>query len=187
MTPPTPASLLQRLGRSPESRDWERFVELYTPLLFAWTGRLGLSDHDAADLVQDVFATLVEKLPAFRYDPGRSFRGWLKTVLLNRWRQGHRRAEAAHRVGGGLDDLPDEDGNPDISEAEYRRHVAQRALAVMRADFEPATWAAFWEFVVCERPAAEVAAELGLTVNAVYLTKARILRRLREELAGLLD
>src|SRR5207244_2522517 len=48
MTASTPASLLHRLGRSPESRDWERFVELYTPLLFAWTGRLGLSDHDAA-------------------------------------------------------------------------------------------------------------------------------------------
>jgi RNA polymerase sigma-70 factor (ECF subfamily) len=49
------------------------------------------------------------------------------------------------------------------------------------------TWQACWEFVVRDRPAAAVAAELGITVNAVYLAKSRVLRRLREELQGLLD
>ena len=43
------------------------------------------------------------------------------------------------------------------------------------------------EFVVRDRPAADVAAELGISVNSVYLAKSRVLRRLREELAGLLD
>jgi RNA polymerase sigma-70 factor (ECF subfamily) len=163
-------------------------VDLYAPLLFAWAGRLGLSDHDAADLVQDVFATLVEKLPAFQYDTQKSFRAWLKTVLLNRWRQWRRKVVAC-RVGGdsALADLPCEAEGPDLDDAEYSRQLAQRALAIMRADFEPATWKACWELVVHERPAAAVAAELGLTVNAVYLAKARILRRLREELRGLLD
>ena len=52
---------------------------------------------------------------------------------------------------------------------------------------KPATWRACWEFVVSDRPAKEVAAELGLTVNAVYLAKSRVLRRLRHELVGLLD
>ena len=63
----------------------------------------------------------------------------------------------------------------------------QRALAILEADFEPTTRQAYWQFVVCERPAAEVAAELGITVNAVYLAKVRVLRRLREELSGLLS
>jgi len=62
-----------------------------------------------------------------------------------------------------------------------------RALELMRADFQPVTWQACWEFVVRDRPAAEVAAELGITINTVYLAKSRVLRRLREELAGLLD
>jgi RNA polymerase sigma-70 factor (ECF subfamily) len=57
----------------------------------------------------------------------------------------------------------------------------------MLAEFEPATWRAFWECVVNERPAAEVASELELTENAVYLAKGRVLRRLRNELGGLLD
>jgi RNA polymerase sigma-70 factor (ECF subfamily) len=60
-------------------------------------------------------------------------------------------------------------------------------LEIMQADFEPATWRACWEFVVEGRPAAEVARELGLSVNAVYLAKGRVLRRLRAELEGMLE
>jgi RNA polymerase sigma-70 factor (ECF subfamily) len=41
--------------------------------------------------------------------------------------------------------------------------------------------------VVSGRPPLEVAAELGLSVNAVYLAKSRVLQRLRTELEGLLD
>jgi RNA polymerase sigma-70 factor (ECF subfamily) len=57
----------------------------------------------------------------------------------------------------------------------------------MQADFQPTTWKACWEHVVAGRPAAEVAAELGITVNAVHLARARVLRRLRQELEGLIE
>src|ERR1700733_8814719 len=69
----TSPSLLDRLRQSPERQAWARFVDVYTPLLFAWAARLGLTGHDAADLVQDVFTILVEKLPEFRYDSDKSF------------------------------------------------------------------------------------------------------------------
>lgn len=59
---------------------------MYTPLFFSWTNRLGLGEHEAADFVQDLFAVLVERLPTFVYDPQCSFRAYLKTILLNRWR-----------------------------------------------------------------------------------------------------
>ncbi len=57
----------------------------------------------------------------------------------------------------------------------------------MQAEFQPVTWKACWEFVVCGRSADEVARLLGISVNAVYLAKSRVIRRLREELAGLLE
>jgi RNA polymerase sigma-70 factor (ECF subfamily) len=182
----TPVSLLERIARAPRTPDWERFVELYTPLLFAWAARAGATGDDASDLVQDVFTILVEKLPQFRYDAGGSFRGWLRTVLQNRWRQLRRADPDRTRRAGAPPDLPDH-RLPDLTEAEYTRHIAQRALGVLEADFEPRTWAAFWAFVVEERPAAEVAARHRISVNAVYLAKARVLARLRAELAGLLD
>jgi RNA polymerase sigma-70 factor (ECF subfamily) len=182
----TPISLLERLHRADEEEAWSRFVQLYTPLLCQWAGRLGLQDADAADLVQDVFTVLVRKLPEFRYDPRKRFRGWLWTVLLNKWRERARRAAPA---GGpeGLDELAGPDAADAVGEAEYRDYLIRRALELMQAEFEPTTWQAFWASVVAERPAAAVARELGISENAVYLAKGRVLRRLRRELAGLLD
>jgi RNA polymerase sigma-70 factor (ECF subfamily) len=63
----------------------------------------------------------------------------------------------------------------------------RRALELMVRDFEPKTWKAFWGVVVEGRRAAEVAADLGMTENAVYLAKARVLARLREEFQDLID
>jgi RNA polymerase sigma-70 factor (ECF subfamily) len=64
----TPASLLERLRDPREQTAWKRFVQLYTPLLFRWARRAGLPTQDAEDLMQDIFTTLVQRLPAFRYD-----------------------------------------------------------------------------------------------------------------------
>jgi len=70
---------------------------------------------------------------------------------------------------------------------EYRTYLVQRALQLMQSDFEPTTWQACWETVAQARPAGQVALELGITVNAVYLAKARILNRLRQDLEGLME
>jgi RNA polymerase sigma-70 factor (ECF subfamily) len=184
----TPPSLLEQLRQSPPRDAWDRFVEIYTPLLAAWTKRLGLDDHDAADLLQDIFTVLIEKLPHFRYDAGKSFRAWLKTLLLNRWRNRLRRRHGGKELGQqALENALAADDVQELEEAEYRRYLVRRALELMQKDFQPATWRACWEFVVQGRPAAAVAAELGITINAVYLAKGRVLRRLREQLAGLLD
>ncbi len=182
----TSASLLERLRRPAEHHAWGRFVELYTPVLFAWTRRLGLQAHDAADLVQDVFTILVRKLPEFEYDRRRSFRAWLRTVFLNRWRNWRRDAGPVVE-GDAVPEAAVPDPAAEQAEAEYNRHLVHRALGLMQAEFEPATWQACWECVVAGKPAAVVADELHLTVNAVYLAKSRVLRRLREELDGLLD
>ncbi len=72
-------------------------------------------------------------------------------------------------------------------EAEYQQHLVGQALRLMRADFEETTWKACWQMVAVGRPAAAVAAELGLTVGAVYAAKFRVLQRLRRDLQGLLD
>jgi RNA polymerase sigma-70 factor, ECF subfamily len=184
----TSASLLERLHQPAQEHAWARFVQLYTPLLFFWARRLGLQEPDAADLVQDVFALLVRKLPEFTYDRHRSFRAWLRTVTLNSWRNRRRRAELPRAEGpADLDGLAGPDPADVLGEEEYRRWLVGRALELMQAEFQPSTWKACWECVVHGRPAAEVAADLGLSVGAVYMAKSRVLSRLRLELADLLD
>jgi RNA polymerase sigma-70 factor (ECF subfamily) len=189
----TSASLLERL-REPGDQDangaaWARFVDLYTPLLFCWARRLKLNHADAADVVQEVFAALVQAMPQFRYDRDRGFRNWLLTVLLNKWRDRCRRLTQVPAVGGQalLDDLAAPEESDAFGDAEYRQHLVHRALELMQVEFSPSMWKACWEHVVAGRPAGAVAAELGIAVGTVYVAKARILGRLREELAGLLE
>ena len=176
----TSASLLERL-RQPDGDAWARFVELYAPLLYRWAGRLGLQDADAADLVQDTLGILLRALPEFEYDRGRSFRGWLRTVLTHRWHRWPRRAAVPL-----ADDPAGSDPADEAQEEEYRSYLVGRALKIMQTDFEPATWKACWECVVNGRPAADVADELGMSTAAVYIARSRVLRRLREELRGLI-
>jgi RNA polymerase sigma-70 factor (ECF subfamily) len=182
----TSVALLERLRQPPAHDAWERFVHLYTPLLYHWAGRLGLQPPDAADLVQDVLTILVQKLPEFQYDRQRSFRAWLRTVLLNRWRVGcRRRAPVSAAAGQPEPAVPDP--VDDLAEEEYRSYLVGRALRLLQSEFQPVTWKAFWQFVVAGRPACEVAAALGMRAESVYVAKSRVLRRLRQELAGLLD
>jgi RNA polymerase sigma-70 factor, ECF subfamily len=161
-------------------------VRLYTPLLYCWARRLDLQPSEASDLVQDVFTLLVRKLPQFQYDPQKSFRKWLRTVLLNKWREGHRRRRLP-TGDAGLAEASVPDPVDEFSEAEYRQHLVRCALQVMQREFQPVTWKACWEYLVVGRPATEVAAELGVSVDVVYSAKSRVLHRLRMELAGLLD
>src|ERR1700730_12188334 len=109
----TPASLLERLRRPGDAHAWARFVELYTPLLYDWARRAGLQQADAADLVQEVLVLLFQKLPEFTYDRQRSFRGWLRTVTLNKWREGRRRWQPATVEDKALAEVP----GPDEREA----------------------------------------------------------------------
>lgn len=186
----TSLTLLNRLTNGGDDAAWSRFVDLYTPLMLGWCHRLGLADVDAADLVQTVFVTCYEKIPGFHYDAQRSFRAWLKTVLMNAWRNQCRRRGAGPTLAPGAvdpDSIPDTDPRLELDEAEYRSALIQRAMLLMRDSFETSTWKACYEFVVQDRPAAEVAAELGLSVNAVYLAKSRVLRHLRQELSCFLD
>jgi RNA polymerase sigma-70 factor (ECF subfamily) len=185
----TSPSLLDRLRCPNDNEAWARFVQLYTPLLFHWLRRAGLRQHETSDLIQEVFLQLLRKLPTFQYDQTRSFRAWLRTVTLNRLRdRWKRRIEAP--LAEESPALADQAGPNEASlfvEDEYRQQVTARALELMQTEFAPTTWKACWEQVVAGRSAVEVAAELGLTVGAVYAARFRVLARLRREFEGLLD
>jgi len=185
----TSVSLLERVCRHGDDGAWTRFVQLYSPLIFSWARRCGLQPADAADVTQDVFTTLFQRLPEFTYDQHKSFRSWLHTVTVNHFRDRLRRT-ATRPLPGDNQRLGEVQVATEVSaleEHEYREHLVGRALRIIQADFQTATWQAFWEHGALGRPAPEVAAELGVTVLAVYSAKARVLQRLRQELQGLFD
>ena len=185
----TSMTLLKRLQQPEDAAAWEQFVSLYSPLLFRWAQQGKLVDHDAADFVQDLFVFLLNELPCFQYDPARGrFRNWLKTVLARRIRDRRKRWSPSIAFQGDLQFLEGEDGaSTQFWETEYNHLLIRRALELMQTEFEQTTWKACWEHTVSGRTAAEVGRELGMSEAAVYVAKSRVLRRLREELQGLLD
>jgi RNA polymerase sigma-70 factor (ECF subfamily) len=182
----TSITLLERVRVRSDSLAWERFVNLYTPFLLDCARRVGLHEHDACELVQDVFVHLLDELPKFQYDVARrNFRGWLKTVTINKCRQRWRkRSVNAEFLSESHLAAVEEEA---FWECDYRDYLTRRATEIMRNEFETKTWRACWEFVVSGRKAADVADELGMTEAAVYMAKSRVLRRLRQELAGLVE
>ncbi len=186
----TPGSLLARLRFSDSGDAWDRFVHLFTPLVYGIGRRAGLQPDDARDLVQEVFVLLSRKMRDFEYQPGRSFHAWLRTVTVNKLHELRRRDRWKNKqvdVYAIEQQMDGSQGDELLEEAEYRQQLARRALQLMREEFSPTTWQACWEHVVSGRSAAEVGRELGISEGAVYVAKCRVLKRLRRELAELFE
>lgn len=188
------SSLLERLkGRQPDA--WSRLVQLFYPLVRGWCQRAGLQEDDASEVAQEVFRAIAGNVERFERDDGRnSFRAWLRGItkrqLLAFWRK---QKQQAVGVGGSsaqarIAELPqaflDEPSVADV--ATERTELVRRALAILKSEVQEHTWQAFWRVVIEGDDSADVAADLGISVNTVYLAKGRLLRRLRQELEGLL-
>ena len=183
----TSLSLLQRVRSGTETQSWNRFVRLYTPVIYKWVRSQGVPADDAADIVQEVFRALVRALPTFEYDRPGGFGRWLRTVTTNKCRDFYRRKATRKSVTNSEVTVTDLDNVDEFAEEEYRNELARRALEIMRSEFEETTWRACWMHTVKGMKAAGIAKELNISVNAVYVSKSRVLRRLREELCGLWD
>lgn len=181
----TPVSLLDRLRSPGATTAWDRFVELYTPLLFDWARRLGLQDSDGADLVQDVFLILWRTLPAFDYDAGMSFHAWLKTVFLNRHRS--RQRQRGEFAGQANEDAVTDSFEKQFDDAEYARYLTRQAFRLIEQEFPTLYQQAFRAYVLEEREPEDIARELGISPGSVYSIKSKVLSRLRQELRILVD
>ena len=137
----TSISLLDRVRVSTDKEAWSRFVDLYTPMIYRWALRIGLPKSEASDLVQEIFVTLSQKLPSFRYDETKNFRSWLKTVTSNRTKDFLRRRARQAVEGGALGSKVLSPDNVEfLSDQEYNRHLTARIAEFMRSEFEENTW-----------------------------------------------
>jgi RNA polymerase sigma-70 factor (ECF subfamily) len=191
----TSLSLLDRLRVQPDEASWRRFVDLYVPLIRGWLRRFGVSEQDAQDLAQDVLTVVLRKVADFRHNrQAGAFRSWLRTVTVNQlralWRA--RRGRAAGTGDSDVAEMLDQLADPHSSlsrlwDRQHDQHVARRLMELVRPQFEAPTWQAFRRVVLDGLKPADVAAEVGLSVNAVLLAKSRVLSRLRQEMRGLTD
>src|SRR5262245_30874694 len=192
----TSASLLDRARHGSDSASWQRLVELYTPLIRGWLRRHAqLRAEDADDLVQEVLAVVVRKLPQFERQPrAGAFRRWLRTITVNILREFWRgqRVRPLATGGGDFQEMLDQLENPEsglshLWDLEHDQHVTRKLLDMIRPRFEATTWQAFQRVALDGVSPDATAGELGITVNAVFIAKSRVLALLRQEGKGLID
>lgn len=191
----TSLTLLNRLQRGNDSEAWGRVFGLYRPLLLAWLRKYDVQAADADDLSQEVLLAVSTGLKSFDHNgrPG-AFRTWLRNILVNRLRTFWRTRDRRSLASGGSDielrlNLL-EDSASAISQMWDRQHdlfVVRQLLELSRARFSPETWTAFTRVALNgERPDI-VAREMGLSLNAIFIAKSRVLNRLRQEAGGLVE
>ncbi len=125
--------------------------------------------------------------------PG-AFRAWLKGILVNRLRNFWRRRDRQPAASGGseidqrLAELDDPASQVTlIWNREHDQHVLKQLLAIVAPQFETKTWEAFCKTTLDGLKPDAVAAELGISLNAVFIAKSRVMSRLRQESSGLIE
>jgi RNA polymerase sigma-70 factor (ECF subfamily) len=185
--PPTRASLLVRLRDARDEVAWREFIDLYGPLVYGYARKQGLQDADAADLSQEVLRAVAGAVSRLEYDPRHgAFRNWLFTVVrrkLSNWRRAQR-ARPENRHGPAplllLEQCPTPAGGEAAWEAEWEQRLFAWACEQARRAITDCTWQAFWRTAIDGQSCKQVAADLGLSVTAVYLARRRVLARLKE-------
>ncbi len=197
MSPPAPSDCRHNNGstsrslldlvRSRDETSWRKMTELYGPLIYHWCRNAGLGPEDSADVLQDVFRSVMLHIETFEKSATTgSFRGWLWTVTRNKIRDLSKiRAGKARAIGGSdaharLLELPDQEPNDDSASTVIATGgLTQRSFEIVRGEVKETTWLAFWRSTVDEVAPAAVADELGISIESVWQAKSRVLRRVR--------
>jgi len=187
--PLTSASLLLQVRDPANHRSWERFQNIYGPIIQAFCRRRGFQEADIDDISQEVLIAVVNSIRSFDYHPesGR-FRSWLATVTANKSRNHVRRNQRLHEVSvDWIEMLADRPENDSIWNTLFVERIFAVACDNVRDSFEPNTWRCFELAWVERQPSREVASELGIPVYSVYVNKSRVLKRLEQEFRMLCD
>jgi RNA polymerase sigma factor (sigma-70 family) len=182
----TRVSLLIRLRQEPaDQRAWDEFAQRYGRLIGAWCQQWGLQPADADDVSQNVLLKLAHHLRIFVYDPGRRFRGFLRTVAHNAcmdYLDTIRRSVTASGDSGVhvvLESIQARDDLATRLEAAFDLERLEMAQARVRLRIEPHTWEAFRLTALEGRSGAE---ELNMQVGTVFKAKSKVQQMLREEI-----
>lgn len=190
----TRGSLMARLGdagAAGEATAWPEFVRIYGPHVIHWCRAHGLQEADAHDVSQDVLVKVWRQAATFRYDPTKTFRGYLRRVVhtaVSDWAgkaMRQRQLGAESPVERLLDDVPAREDLIARLEKVYDTELLAIAMREVQARVQPHTWQAFEMLAIEDRSGADVAGMLDMEVNTAYVARKKVQRMIRETIARL--
>lgn len=190
----TTTLLLEALMDRRNNDAWREFDARYRPVIIAFARKFGFSDEDAADVAQETLASFLKDYTAGKYDRGKGrLRTWIISIAKFRMADARRAKARTHETRGdsALFDLPSDDVLERHWEEEVKQTILRRSLDELRKSrMNPRTIRAFQIVALEGRPAADAAAELGMTLNDVYVAKNRAIEKLqtiREQLVQIYE
>lgn len=191
-SPETRPSLILRLHNRQDVQAWSEFAEIYEPLVYRMARQIGMQDADALEAKQEVMLHLAKVVESWRPTEQGSFRGWLYRVARNvMLRELEKRspivATGDSREHQRLGQIASECESSTVFDIEFQRQVFAWAAARVREAVGPTTWRAFWLTYVEQEPVRTVAEQLGVTVGTVYVSRSRVMKRLREAVQRIVD
>ncbi len=183
----TSTALLDGLQDVHNSKVWQEFFDRYFPLLVSFSRRIGLAESEAQDAAQEALIAFASGYREGNYvrSKGR-LRSWLYSIARHKAidiQRRRREVVVADGVSGEtafLNKIPDEATLSEMWEEEWRRAVLTACMEEVRQQVEPKTMRAFELFVLEGWPSEKVAEHLGLSRDAVFQYKARVLSRMRQ-------
>jgi RNA polymerase sigma-70 factor (ECF subfamily) len=169
--------------RDPER--WEEFDRIYRPILFGYLRKLHLNETDADNVIQDVYVKLLAKIHTYNRTKCR-FRTWLFRVTQNTLIDHVRRKACQQKVLEGwavhvLAARPSDSAKMNEGWNQiHREKILAHAFKVVRARVSRTAWACFEQRMLRDRPAAEIAPELNIEREHVYVHTCRVMKRVRE-------
>ena len=177
----TSISLLEKL-RDGDPAAWKDAHRLYGPMILKWCRDMRLQEADAQDLSQKVLLKLFRRMSGFHYDPTKSFRAYLKTLVHYAWCD---LVEDWKKSPLGNSEQIDEAAGADLLEQFEKRYDLDIAMTRIRTYVEPKTWEAFQLTAIDGLSGAEVSQRMGLSVASVYKARHRVQNLLKDTLADL--
>lgn len=177
------STLLDRV-RDGEVQAWQTFVRLYAPLVYHWCRQAGLRAEDAAAVGREAFRAVLDGAARFSRDEPGSLRRWVRGITRDKAREFVRERTGLQETEGPPAAPPPVQDDADPAE---ERILYRRALDLVLADSGPEARQAFRRVVFDRQDPGDVAADLGLSLDAVCLAKSRVLRRLRGVFTDLIE
>jgi RNA polymerase sigma factor (sigma-70 family) len=186
----TNPTLLNRLCDWRDHVAWVDFVTRYDPVIRLYCRGYRLSAELVDELSQRVWIDLARRMRTFRYDPGKTFRGWLRRLCQSRAIDLLRKKDADavlslecqpveslwHEAPGDLE------GEEDVAVKRPRLlELADEVQDAVRRRVDGRTWHIFWSVAVLGQSVREASDAAGISYYAGFAAQKRVRRMLREE------